>query len=84
MSRRLSVAECRTCPRAPYEALRELEAGLSGLQALCDYLSLKGADPEPESDLSAMGVQQLLEGPRQRIDRAHALIRSAVLGSCIP
>ena len=84
MSRRTLPVDCGTCPRAPVEALRELDAGLSGLGALCDYLALRGADPEPDAALSAIGVQQLLEGPRMRIDRAHDLIRRSVLGSCLP
>ena len=84
MSSQTLTVDCGTCTHAPYEALRELEAGLYGLQALCEYLTLRGADPEPEAGLSAIGVQQLLEGPRMRIDRAHDLIRRAVLGSCLP
>lgn len=61
--------------------MRETSAtGLSGLGALCDYLALRGADPEPDTVLSAIGLQQLLEGPRMRIERAHELIRALVLG----
>lgn len=80
MPRRKVVSDIGTSTALPFAALRELEAGSSGLLALCEYLALRGADPEPDTVLSAIGLQQLLEGPRMRIDRAHELIRTLVLG----